>query len=129
MSSDNLQSLLKVEHLQLYLHYFFQFIYSSYFPFIMALDFYSLVLMPNIYLLCTSAISYVVNDIFQVHLEGGRLGSRELPVLQFEAENPADPGILTKVCSSYSVAKLHKCMYSDGRERTVRERGRKKRRL
>ena len=53
----------------------------------MALKFYSLVLMPNIYILCTSAISYVVNYIFQVHLEGGRLGSRELPVLQFEAKS------------------------------------------
>ena len=53
----------------------------------MAPKFYSLVLMPNIYLLYTSAISYVVNHIFQVHLEGGRLGSRELPVLQFEAKS------------------------------------------
>ena len=109
MSSDNLQSLLKVEHLQLYFHFSVQFRNSSYFPIIMALKFYSLVLMPDIYLLCTSAISYVVNYIFQVHMEGGRLGSRELPVLQFEAKSRFPR---SKRYVAYFALKLQNLMHS-----------------
>ena len=113
MSNDYLQSLLKVEHLQLYLHFLFSLEILPTLT-IMALKCYSLSLMPNIYLLCTSAISYVVNHIFQVHLIGGRHGgSRELPVLQFEAKSRFPH---SRRYVSYFTLKLQNLMHSTKEE-------------
>ena len=54
-----------------------------------------------------------MNYIFQVHLEGGRIGSRELPALQFEA-NSRFPHLKRYV--AFFALKLQNLMHSTKEE-------------